>query len=327
MSSNTVLIRQITIYGGFPILISGSIGNLFNVILLWQTRNNPCGLIFIYSSIINCIVLFYGLFTRILTVGFELDWSNTNVIWCKARVALTQTSFLISLTCFSFASIDRFLSSCREEKYRRFSRLSFAQIALILISLFWLLHSIPYFIYAELLRNANTGALACSLIPNQSYFIYRIYFSLPINLGFLPAAILTLTGLLTYRNLTKLQLDRQRQVIQKQLTIMMLIQIPIIVCSILPYVIFITYVSLTSTQVKSAYQRSLESLVTNIVTLLFYITYACPFYVFLASSKSFRENFKQLISCGKVNGFRQNQIRPSSVGKTRCPTEALPKVN
>ena len=327
MSSTNILVRQITLYGGFPIFISGTVGNLLNVILLWRTRRNPCGLIFIYSSIINCIVLFYGLFTRILAVGFDLDWSNTNLIWCKIRVTVTQTSFLISLTCFSLSSIDRFLSSCRQEKHRRLSRLSLAQIALCSTTLFWLLHAIPYLIYAELLRNVNTGAIACSLIPNQSYFIYRIYILLPIYLGLFPAGILIITGLLTYRNLTKLQLGRQRQLIQKQLTIMMLIQIPIIVCSILPYVIFVSYTSFTSTQVKSAYQRSLESLVTNVVTLLFYITYACPFYVFLASSKSFRENLKQLILCGKVDSFRQNQVQPSSMGRTRNLTEAMPKPN
>ena len=67
----------------------------------------------LWISIFNCIVLFDVLFddllTRILSVGFDLDWSNRNVIWCKTRIALTQTSFLISLRCFCLSSIDQYL--------------------------------------------------------------------------------------------------------------------------------------------------------------------------------------------------------------------------
>ena len=320
MSSTNIIIRRMTMYGGFPIFICGTIGNLLNLILLWETRQNSCGLIFLYSSIINCIVLFYGLFTRILSVGFDLDWSSHNLIWCKTRVAFTQTGFLISLTCLCLSSLDRFLSSCREEKYRKLSCLSLARISLFVISLLWLLHSIPYLISAQLLPNINTGLTSCSLIPNQAFLNYQIYVSLPIYLGAFPAGTLIITGLLTYRNLTKLQNDRQRQLIQKQLTIMMLIQIPVVLCSMLPYVVFMTYSSMTSTYPKSAYQRSVESLMTHVVTLLFYMTYACPFYVYLASSKSFRENFKQLICCRKLDFLRNNQIQPYSTNRTRTQT-------
>ena len=297
MSSTNIIIRRMTMYGGFPIFICGTIGNLLNLILLWETRQNSCGLIFLYSSIINCIVLFYGLFTRILSVGFDLDWSSHNLIWCKTRVAFTQTGFLISLTCLCLSSLDRFLSSCREEKYRKLSCLSLA------------------------------GLTSCSLIPNQAFLNYQIYVSLPIYLGAFPAGTLIITGLLTYRNLTKLQNDRQRQLIQKQLTIMMLIQIPVVLCSMLPYVVFITYSSMTSTYPKSAYQRSVESLMTHVVTLLCYMTYACPFYVYLASSKSFRENFKRLICCRKLDFLRNNQIQPYSTNRTRTQTATAPEPN
>ncbi|CAF3980522.1 unnamed protein product, partial [Rotaria sp. Silwood1] len=119
MSSTNTIISSITIYVGIPIFLSGTLGNILNVRLLWRTRYNPCAFIFLVSSLINCIVLFYGLFTRILGIGFHLDWSITNRIWCKTRATLTQSSFLISLTCICLASIDRFFASCRQEKYRK----------------------------------------------------------------------------------------------------------------------------------------------------------------------------------------------------------------
>jgi hypothetical protein len=79
----------------------------------------------------------------------NLDWSNTNLIWCKTCIAFTQTSFLISLTCFCLSSIDRFFVSCRQEKYRKLSRLSLSRWAIIIITLFWLGHSIPYLFYFQ----------------------------------------------------------------------------------------------------------------------------------------------------------------------------------
>ncbi|CAF4911467.1 unnamed protein product [Rotaria sp. Silwood1] len=327
MSSNTMLIRSITIYSGLPIFICGTLGNLLNIRFLWRTRRNPCAFIFLVSSFFNCIVLFYGLFTRILSVGFILDWSNTNRIWCKTRIAFTEASFLISITCICLASIDRCLVSCRQEKYRRLSRLPLTQRAIILISIFWLGHSVPYIIYAELIYSSKTGLTSCLLLINTTYANYLRYIALPVYLGLFPSTILTITGVLTYKNTNKLQILRQRQLIQKQLTSMMLTQIPIILFSTLPYIIFTEYTAITSTMIKSTSQREVELLLTNIVTILFYITFACPFFVFFASSTSFRQEAKMFILCQKTNVFRTNRIQPYSAAIIKTIQPAIAKGN
>ncbi|CAF0938320.1 unnamed protein product [Rotaria sordida] len=313
MYSDTALIRSITVYGGSPIFIFGTLGNLLNIRFLWRTRRNPCAFIFLVSSFFNCIVLFYGLFTRILSTGFDLDWSNTNRIWCKTRIAFTEASFLISITCICLASIDRFLTSCRQEKYRKLSRLSLTRWAIILTIIFWLGHSIPYLIYAELSYNSKTGLISCLLLINTAHANYLRYVALPVYLGLFPSMILIITGLMTYRNTNRLQILRQRQLLQKQLTSMMLTQIPIILFSTLPYIIFTEYTAVTSTIIKSTDQKAVERLFTNIVTLLFYITFACPFFVFFASSASFRREAKMFLLREKTNLFTTNQIQPYSI--------------
>ncbi|UJR24674.1 hypothetical protein I4U23_006047 [Adineta vaga] len=310
---SSYLIRSITLYGGLPIFIVGTIGNLLNFLSLWRTRKNPCVFIFLSSSIVNCIVLFYGLFTRILSVGFELDWSTTNVIWCKTRIAFTQASFLISLTCVCLASLDRFFASCRQEKYRRFSRLSLAKLSVCLTILFWFGHSIPYLVYAELIESSSTGLISCSLLPNKEYANYRIYVALLFYLGIFPTTILTITGILTYRNTNRLRQGQQRQLIQKRLTKMMLIQIPCILFSTLPYITFTLYSTFTTTIIKSIDQKFIESILTNIFTLIFYMAFSCQFFVFYISSKTFRKEANSFLFYRKIYPIKTNQVQHFSI--------------
>ncbi|CAF3442233.1 unnamed protein product, partial [Rotaria socialis] len=117
----------------------------------------------------------------------------------------STATFLISLTCICLASTDRFLASCRQEKYRKLSRLSLAIQAVILANIFWFGHSIPYLVYTELIRNTSTGSLSGMLGGNLAYAKHLIYFALPVYDGLLPSV---------YRNINKLQLIRQRQVVQ-----------------------------------------------------------------------------------------------------------------
>ncbi|CAF0999333.1 unnamed protein product [Rotaria sp. Silwood1] len=323
MSSNNALIRSITIYAGFPIFIGGTLGNLLNVRFLWRTRHNPCAFIFLISSCINCIVLFYGLLTRILSIGFNLDWSTKDLIWCKTRLAFTQASTSISLSCICLASIDRFLVSCRQDKYRKLSKLSTARLAVIIIIIFWLCHSIPYLVYAELLTSLTTGLISCSFVPNKEFTNYRIYVTLPIYTGLFPSLILAIIGIMTYKNTNKLQISRQRQLVQKQLTSMMLMQIPILFFTILPYIAFTEYTLLTTTMIKSQDKKNIENLFANIFPLIFYITFACPFFVFFASSKSFRQEAKMFFSCQL---FINHRVQPQSTTTTRNIQGNLPAV-
>ncbi|CAF0830751.1 unnamed protein product [Rotaria sordida] len=317
MSSSRQLISSITIYLGLPIFICGTLGNLLNIRLLWRTRHNPCAFLFLALSFINCFILVYGLFTRILNVGFYFDWSSTNIIWCKTRTAFSQAGYYISFTCTCLASIDRFLVSCCQEKYRKLSRLSIAIWAVILTIIFWLSLSVPHLVYLELLPSPSTGLISCSLGRYDTFSNYVKYFSFPVYYGLLPSIILTITGLLTYRNTNKLQIIRQRQIFQKQLTSMMLIQIPIILVSTVPYVIFTEYSLSTASMTKSANQKAIELVISNIVSVTCYITFACPFFVFLVSSTSFRKEAKMLFLCRKPILLRTNQIQPFSTHPTK----------
>lgn len=323
MSSTAQLLRTIAVYGGLPILVCGIGGNILNIVGLWRTRQNPCGFIFLVSSSVNCLVLFYGLLTRILSVGFSLDWSNNNLIWCKNRVAFTQTCFLISLTCICLGSIDRFFASCRQTKFRRFSRLSVAKWAVIITTSIWLGHSIPYFVYSSLIQSPSTGSTVCAVIRIPAFTFYQTYIILPIYLGLLPTMILIGTGLMTYYNTNTLQLHRQRQAIQRQLTLMMLIQIPIVVLSTLPFSMFSMYTILSTSTVKSEYRRNVETIMNNVLTLVFYIAFACQIFVFFISSPAFRKEIQHFLLFWKQKPMHQNQIHPGSTNASQHTKHAV----
>ncbi|CAF1229850.1 unnamed protein product [Rotaria sordida] len=88
----------------------------------------------------------------------------------------------------------------------------------------------------------------------------------------------------------------------------MLIQILIILFSTLPYVIFTEYSIFTATMAKSTNQRAIELMITNIVSITCYITFACPFFDFFASLTSFRKEAKILFLCRKTTPLRTNQM-------------------
>ena len=312
MSMLNNLLASITLYAGGTILISGLCGNLLNIRLLWRNRRNPCAYFFLHSSVINCLVLILGLFTRILSVSFNVDWAKTDRVWCKIRVAFSQSSFLISLTLVCLTSIDRMLISSRKEKYRRLSRLSVSQWSTAMAIIVWCLHSIPHLVLADLIPTTSNNQItfSCSLTPNHYFPFYQTYFLLPLYLGVAPTSALLITGLITYSNSRQIHMDRQRQYIQRQLTSMMLTQIPIIILSTLPYVIINEYLILTSTAVKSSSQRSLESFLNQVFTLLFYGAFSCQFFVFFVSSKSFRKETKRFVLCRHP---LDNRVQPTSI--------------
>lgn len=320
MSSTSTALSSVVIYIGFPILVFGTLGNLLNIRLLWKNRRNPCACHFLASSFINCIVLWNGLFMRILSNGFQIDWSSTNSVWCKIHPALDQASFLMSLTCTCAASTDRFLASCRGEKLRKLSRLSIAIPTLILTILFWMSIFVPYGVYSNIVRNPYTGSAACLAIGSPTYANFYIYAVFPVSYGVMPSIILTITGLLTFKNTSSLQMGRQRQILQKQLTSMMLIQIPIILSTTLPFVAITEYVIFTAFVPKSANRLFIELLFSNIFSTTCYITFACPFFVFFASSTSFREDAKMLLLCRKTTAVTPMETNATTIVRTRQQT-------
>ncbi|CAF1018814.1 unnamed protein product [Adineta steineri] len=308
VASLTLISQQFTIYFGIPVFFFGLIGNCLNI-LMFLSKNlfpsSPCQLYFLTASISSLIAIIIPLSLRIL-IGLQYDLTKTNLFLCKSRQYLGHVSILTSLTCVSLATIDRYLISCREVRFRQMSKISIARILCILTIVFWSLHGLPIVIMV----NIYPAAANQTVCVNRSiiYGYYLNYFIILILYNILPLAIFILFGLLTWRNMHKIQRRRiepqqqqqrlpttQRQ--EYQLTKMLLLQISSISISTIPYAINTLYNTITSQIQKDSLRTAQENLSTTVTNFLFYLNFAVSFYIYLISSKTLRKKFfRKLLS-------------------------------
>ena len=68
---------------GFILLIGGVLGNIVNIIVFIKFgnyKNNACSLYMFVRAFIDLCILLAGLATRILTTGFQIDFTLMNRI-------------------------------------------------------------------------------------------------------------------------------------------------------------------------------------------------------------------------------------------------------
>ncbi|CAF1205378.1 unnamed protein product [Adineta steineri] len=185
------------------------------------------------------------------------------------------------------------------------SKISTARILCILTIVFWSLHGLPIVIMV----NIYPAAANQTVCVNRSiiYGYYLNYFIILILYNILPLAIFILFGLLTWRNMHKIQRRRiepqqqqrlpttQRQ--EYQLTKMLLLQISSISISTIPYAINTLYNTITNQIQKDSLRTAQENLSTTVTNFLFYLNFAASFYIYLISSKTLRKKFfRKLLS-------------------------------
>jgi hypothetical protein len=133
---------QFTIYAGSFLFVLGFSGNLFTIYLLRITRHTPVTFILIILSIVNCISLIVGLLNRVIVAIVGIDPTLISPVWCKLRVYTGQTAVLFCQSCACLASINCFLSTCRQLRWRRLVSLSTSHKCIIIAATFWLIHGL-----------------------------------------------------------------------------------------------------------------------------------------------------------------------------------------
>lgn len=312
MSLTTTISIQFSIYAGFSIFGFGIIGNLINICLLFSTRSNSCSFILLIASIFNILALAFGLLPRVLSTGFSIDISSTNLIWCKSRLFFSYIGAIGALTCLCFASIDRYLVTCRSVIWRNRSKLVSAKIAIFITVSVLISMNIPFLIYYTIVQsNTSSGSIItrCSVV-DANFALYTNYIVRPVFLGLLPGGVLIIIGLLTYRNITSLTNAHVRGTFQRTLVSMIFLQIIVVVIPIVPFAVFNIYQTLSSSITKSSYQLDQETLASNIGGILLYVSYASNFYVYLISASSYRQDFIQFVLFCYNQNHRNRRISP-----------------
>lgn len=303
---------KINNYFALFLFIFGLIGNLLNTLVLSQRslRSNSCAWLFLVSSVFNLISILSGLTTRILSNWF-LDITDQIHWLCKLRVFILLTSRTIASWLLMLAIFDRWLLSCLDVHYRRMSTLKNAQRGtLIIIFLSKLIYMPIFFCYQANLRHTPlkcySRTISCRIYADQTYIHLTILWPLMMMILF---GFLTMSNVRHIHNRARTSLlpglhhsrrqDEHRQrlkAIDRHLLIMLLVQISFLSLFTLPQAIEMIYLTITSSQSKSLFQRTVENSIFSFVLLLTYLASGIPFYIYtLSGGRVFRDAFHNLL--------------------------------
>ena len=288
-------------YGGIFTFVFGNIGNVLNCLILSQgaLRANSCAWFFLISSIANLIFIVTGLTARMLS-GWVIDPANTTLWFCKFRTFILFTSRTIGLWLIMLATVDRWLSSSSNARYRRMSTLKNAYRSIILVV------SLSALLYAQLLHcnqiNLTNSPLKCYAYNTLCRTITD-YSDICITV-MMPIIMMMVFGMLTIFNVRRTQrrllplhmsnmisthpitvgqtgVHQQRmKKTDRHLLKMLLFQVIVIIVLSFPFCILRTYSTLTSPYQKSPLQTAIDNFVFNFTLLLSYVSAAVPFYIY-----------------------------------------------
>lgn len=286
MSSYTYALQQISFYYGIPVLFAGILGGLLNTIVFFslQTfRQNSCTFYLLIMSIVNIGQLFTGLLSRIFINSYGIDWTE-NSFYCKFRYFLLAFCTLVSLTCICLATIDQYFATSPDPRWRQWNQLKVAHCAVIITIILWTLHGILYLIFFNTVYSDATQKYTCS-VTNPTFALYHSYGYFLILTGFLPITIKVLFAILSFRNLH--HIDRQtlpivRRELEKQLTIMVLVQVAINSLTLLPSNIIMA-VRLNGTFTSSSDAIARIQFAYTVCIYLYYLNFAVSYLSMMTS--------------------------------------------
>ncbi|UJR14412.1 hypothetical protein I4U23_001409 [Adineta vaga] len=291
--------QEITIYGGWFLIITGVIGGLLNVIVflsLKTFRESTSAFYLIIISFINIGQLLFGLFSRVMIYGFAIDWNSESLFFCKFRLTIFTLCALISYTCLCLAIIDQYLATSFRPHWQQLSNIKSAHYLIFIFTFIWIIHVIPYPIFFEHVISSTTGKIMC-IITNQTVTLYRNYYVIFLLISYIPCTITIIFGILAYHNIRRIAyrtVPFVRRELDKQLTIMVFAQVIANLVTNLPNVtaIAVTYATANVKDTLFLERIQFTSTVTNV---MFYIYFASSFYIYICVSKRFRRQFIYVI--------------------------------
>jgi hypothetical protein len=279
------IVQQVVIYLGLFLFITGLIGGILNLIVflsLRTFRESSCAFYLTIMSIVNTFHLFTGLFTFIMINGFNINWLNMSLFYCKFRQFYVQLCILMSLTCICSAVIDQFLATCAHPRWHQWNNIKFARYILTGSVIIWMLHGIPFLIYYNQIPSSITGISTCIITNNVFQKYYTIVYGCVIVTS-LHLIIMILFGILGYRNVRQLAyrtVPLVRRELDKQLTKMVLIQAFCEVLSVTPMFIINVLTSAPSITNDPTTQTLLRFII-NLTTIWYYFRFVVCLNIFV----------------------------------------------
>lgn len=233
---------HVTLYVGTPVFILGVLGGCLNIIVflsLKTFRQSSCAFYLTIMAMVSVGYLVTGLLTFIMIYGSNIDWTKQSKFYCIFREGFVHICMLMAFTCLCLATIDQFLATCSSPRYQQLCNIKLARRLCLAFTLLWLLYGISFFTSYDLVTLPANGGVDC-IIVNDTFQQYFKTWHVLVLLGVLPISITALFGCLAFRNVQKLSyrtMPLVRRELDKQLTVMVLMQVIFNVFAITPYTI------------------------------------------------------------------------------------------
>ncbi|CAF1561857.1 unnamed protein product, partial [Adineta ricciae] len=285
----------------------GAFGNLFNIIVFTRRtlRTNPCAIYFLASSINNFFLIFVYILIPYLSVSWNVNLLQKSIAVCKLHVIGQYVPFSLMLWFPTLASIDRFLSSSKNHRFRRLSTSSIARrVSLGICVLFVLLH-VHTFVYVESLWTGYE--LVCTIL-SYDYFIFLNFFG-PIVACVLPLVLMFIFGLLIVHNahnrvvanIDNARNDRLRSS-NRQLTTMLIFQVLITILISFPYAgtcMYYAFGLIMARHRPSILEEVIYNCASNLALLLYTTNATIGFYIYTLTGSNFRLEVKRCFHAGR----------------------------
>jgi len=230
--------QEITIYFGIATLVMGVIGGCLNIIIflsLKTFRQSSCAFYLMLMSTSDMLRLFLIVFPFIMRWGFQRDWGASSLFFCKIRYCIYSISTLSSMTCLCLAIIDQYFATSSRLRWRQWCNIKLVHRLASIFIIIWTLQGIPFLIFNNHVISPLTNTTVCE-VTNYIFNQYLTYGYLIILTNILPL-ITVVFGIMAYynaRNLAHRTVPLVRRELDKQLTVMVLVQILISSCTLVP---------------------------------------------------------------------------------------------
>lgn len=197
-----LIVTAISSYASGTLFILGTVGNIINMIVFFclKTYRSLVTSIFLAATAFTGqVYLIFSLGIGSLSKWIGLDLISRNSAVCKAVLYIRNVAIIISLTCLCLSSIERCLMTSRSARQREWMTLKRARLLVCFFAVISMCIGIPHAIHTNTIPAANlcspTSDFATGVTSLNLIFVVT-----------LPVGILTVFGLLTWKNLGNIRL-------------------------------------------------------------------------------------------------------------------------
>ncbi|CAF0866349.1 unnamed protein product [Adineta steineri] len=281
--------KMIYAYGALVLIAFGTVGNLLNILVFirWKSLRQMSNSVFLLASFIGSLVQLWTVRFSLAVLNLTgIDLLKNSLFYCEIRWLFGRMSSSITMTSICLASIDRFLVTSRNVRYRYAFNMKRVRLMVIILTLIFLFPLIPDIVYYWTPNCTSPGA-------PYGYRQYTTYFN-TILTNFIPVPVLVLFGILTWRNLHATRLVQNNR-LEMQVNRMILAELIMVCFTSIPNIITTIYSLATITMVKSQLRTAQDNLWLNIFAILTISTYCGSFYVYCAVSSSYRKKIQTIL--------------------------------